>query len=558
MVTSLEYALWLDFGLFIIMLALFAYVFVNSTINLLHKVYLAFHACLMLWPFSQFAAAATNIPFYQLFYLKVGYAGISVVGFAWTVFAIFLSGQSYHLNRRTLLALSIPTIAIVCLILLNPSGQFIRPAADYVDRNYGPVFWLMVATLTIYVLLSFTVFMRTLRGNAAPRHRRQIQMALTGMLVLFGFAMTDTVINVWLDDVFPFIPALTSCGIMLSAFYFVVAIRKYGVFDVVRIAQVNVFDSMSTGIVVLDEHDVVLETNRVFRRLFDIRTGDRLQIEALLTPLESEGGLDAFLEACHSDPPSPAQIEVTFKDNDRFRHVVIHSEPIFAQGSMIGRVLTFQDVTEFRSLVDSSYRQNEALQQRNRELIEMQAELYEMNQRLEQMAVTDSLTGCFNRRYLTQQLEHEVMTNVRYNIPFAIFLFDIDLFKSINDDYGHLVGDEVIKETANTVRRSLRRTDIIARYGGEEFTVYLPHTNREQAVMLAERVRSAVSANEIPAGKDGSRIRVTISMGVLAVEQGDSRGIDDPKEYLRELFSKVDGALYKAKNGGRNRIVVAD
>lgn len=558
MVTSLEYALWLDFGLFAIMLALLAYVFANSAITLLHKVYLAFHACLMLWPLCQFAMTTTDEPFYQLFYLKGAYCGLSVLGFGWTVFTIFLTGQSYYLNRRTLTALAAPTIVIVACILLNPGELFVRPVDGmYTERTYGALFWVMVTVLIGYVMLSGIVMLRTIRGQAAPRHKRQIMMALTGMCILTSFALLDITLNVWLADQLPLIPGMMSAGIMFSTFYFVVAIKKYRVFDVVRLAQVNVVDSMSTGIAVLDEHDVVLETNRVFRSLFDIRTGDRLQIEPFLEPLESEGGLDAFLAAYRSSPPEPASIEVAFKDRDRFRHVVVHGEPIIVQSVWVGRVLTFQDVSEFRQLVDSSYRQNEALQQRNRELVEMQEELYELNQRLERMAITDSLTGCYNRRYLMQQLEHEVMTNVRYNIPFAIFLFDIDLFKSINDTYGHLVGDEVIKGTAEAVRNSLRRTDILARYGGEEFTVYLPHTSREQAAMLAERVRRAISSNAVPCG-DGRTVSVTVSMGVLAVEGGDGARIDNSKEYLRELFAKADGALYQAKNGGRNRIVITD
>lgn len=559
MVTSLEYALWLDFGLFLVTSALFVYVFMSSTITRLHKVYLTFHACLLLWPLSQFAVETTDDPFYQSFYLKIGFAGISVVGVAWTIFAIFLSGSSYVLNRRSMTALAIPTIAVVILILLNPSGLFMKPVGtDYAEREYGPIFWIMVAIQFIYVVLSSALFMRTSRHSAAPRHRRQVQMAVTGMVILAVFALGDTFVNVVIDKQLPTISGLTSFGIMFSVIYFVIAIRRYGVFDVVRIAQVNVVDSMSTGVAVLDEHDVVLETNRVFRRLFDIRTGDRLRIETLLEPLDVEGGVDSFLQAYRGNPPRPAQIEVTFKDNDTFRHVIIHGEPIEAHGVLIGRVLTFQDVSELRSLVESSYRQNEALQQRNRELVEMQAELYAMNQQLERMAITDSLTGCYNRRYLMQQLEHEIMTNIRYNIPFAIFLFDIDLFKSINDIHGHLVGDEVIKHTADTVRRCLRRTDIVARYGGEEFTVYLPHTNRTQALMLAERVRQAVSSSEISTGASGRTVQVTISMGVLAVEESNPDRIDDPKEYLRELFSRVDAALYRAKNGGRNRIVAAD
>jgi diguanylate cyclase (GGDEF)-like protein len=558
-VTSLEYALWLDFVLFLVTLALFVYVFMSSTITRLHKVYLTFHACLLLWPFSQFAVATTDDPFFQAFHLKIGFAGISVVGVAWTIFAIFLSGHSYILNRRSMTALAIPTVVVVVLILLNPSGTFMKPVdSDYADRVYGPIFWAMIAIQFVYLALSTAQLVRNIRDNTAPRHRRQIRMALTGMFILFVFALADTIVNVVFDDRFPTVSGLTSFGIMFSVIYFVIAIRKYGVFDIVRIAQVNVVDSMSTGVAVLDEHDVVLETNRVFRRLFDIRTGDRLRIESLLEKVEAEGGIEPFLQAYRGQPPKSAQIEVTFKDNDSFRHVIIHGEPIEANGAMIGRVLTFQDVSELRSLVESSYRQNEALQQRNRELVEMQAELYAMNQQLERMAITDSLTGCYNRRYLMQQLEHEIMTNIRYNIPFAIFLFDIDLFKSINDVYGHLVGDEVIKHTADTVRRCLRRTDIVARYGGEEFTVYLPHTNRAQAMMLAERVRQAVSSTEVPAGQDGRTVTVTISMGVLAVEESDPARIDDAKEYLRELFSRVDAALYKAKNGGRNRIVAAD
>jgi diguanylate cyclase (GGDEF)-like protein len=174
--------------------------------------------------------------------------------------------------------------------------------------------------------------------------------------------------------------------------------------------------------------------------------------------------------------------------------------------------------------------------------------------KLEQMAITDSLTGCYNRRFLMHQLEREVVTNVRYRIPFAVFLFDIDLFKAVNDTFGHLVGDEVIRRTAEVVRSSLRRTDVLARYGGEEFTVYLPHTNRLQAEMLAQRIRKAVETNLIPAG-DGSHVSVTISMGVLAIEEQSDTAIDNPKSYLRELFAKADSALYRAKESGRNRIV---
>lgn len=555
----MEYVLWLDFGLFLVMLVLLLYVFLNNTVTLLHKVYLLFHSLLMLWPLCQFAISTVSEPVYQLLFLKASYVGLAMLGLGWMVFTIFLAGQSYYLNRRTLILLSAPTLLMVLGILLNPGNSFVAPLdGGYVRRDYGPLFWVMVVVLLAYVALSFVLILNTLGGRVAPRHKRQMKMAMTGMSILMAFALGDVLVNIVLASILPIIPGLTSAGIVLSTFYFVVAIQRHRVFEIVRIAQSNVVDSMSTGVLVLDEHDVVLEANKVLRNLLDIRAGDRFTIEEFLAPLQTEGSMEPFVHAYRSDPPVPAQIEITLGEDNVFRHVVVHCEPIAERSRLVGRVLTFQDVSELRLLVEASRFQNAALQERNRALIAMQDELYQVNQKLEYMAITDGLTGCFNRRYLMQQLEHEVMTNVRYNIPFAIFLFDIDLFKSINDTYGHLVGDEVIKSTAEAVKQSLRRTDILARYGGEEFTVYLPHTNREKAFMLAERVKEIVSSNRVATGYDDETVAVTISMGVLTVESGEGARVDNPKIYLRDLFAKADIALYEAKNGGRNRIVAVE
>ncbi|HUC92818.1 MAG TPA: diguanylate cyclase [Paenibacillus sp.] len=541
------------------MLVLLLYVFLNNTVTLLHKVYLLFHSLLMLWPLCQFAISTVSEPVYQLLFLKASYVGLAMLGLGWMVFTIFLAGKSYYLNRRTLILLSAPTLLMVLGILLNPGNSFVAPLnGGYVRRDYGPLFWVMVVVLLAYVALSFVLILNTLGGRVAPRHKRQMKMAMTGMSILMAFALGDVLVNIVLASILPIIPGLTSAGIVLSTFYFVVAIQRHRVFEIVRIAQSNVVDSMSTGVLVLDEHDVVLEANKVLRNLLDIRAGDRFTIEEFLAPLQTEGSMEPFVHAYRSDPPMPAQIEITLGEDNVFRHVVVHCEPIAERSRLVGRVLTFQDVSELRLLVEASRFQNAALQERNRALIAMQDELYQVNQKLEYMAITDGLTGCFNRRYLMQQLEHEVMTNVRYNIPFAIFLFDIDLFKSINDTYGHLVGDEVIKSTAEAVKQSLRRTDILARYGGEEFTVYLPHTNREQAFMLAERVKEIVSSNRVATGYDDETVAVTISMGVLTVESGEGARVDNPKIYLRDLFAKADIALYEAKNGGRNRIVAAE
>ncbi|MFD1955477.1 GGDEF domain-containing protein [Paenibacillus thailandensis] len=169
-------------------------------------------------------------------------------------------------------------------------------------------------------------------------------------------------------------------------------------------------------------------------------------------------------------------------------------------------------MTELRLLIEETNAQNELLHERNIELMEIQEELSRANKKLEHMAVTDGLTGCFNRRYLLRQLEREVTVSMEYGTPFSIIMFDIDLFKAINDNHGHLVGDTVLKGTVEAVREVLRAGDILARFGGEEFTVYLPHTTREQAALVAERIKEAVQHNEMNVGDAGLTVSVTISI----------------------------------------------
>ncbi|MNG14718.1 putative diguanylate cyclase YcdT [compost metagenome] len=125
----------------------------------------------------------------------------------------------------------------------------------------------------------------------------------------------------------------------------------------------------------------------------------------------------------------------------------------------------------------------------------------------------------------------------------------------VNDQYGHLVGDEVICNTVMLIKRSLREMDILARYGGEEFMIYLPHTYPSEARLLAERVRSSIESTSITAGNGAYSISITVSMGLISVVDISDELVEDPAFYLKELLAMVDESLYKAKAEGRNRIV---
>lgn len=548
--------------MFLILLGLFFYVFATNTITGLHKIYLFLHSVFMIWPLLQFISQTMPDPQYRLLYLSGAYSGISLLGMGWFVFIVILTGQTMVIRTRRLILLSIPALLSSVMALVNPRGMFLSINEQLgVEKQLqsGPFFWFMSVQLIIYLILSFFILAYTLRKKVSARHQMLVKTAMNGMFVLLFFGIGDLLINIVFTNYMTFYIPLISIGMVFSAIYLVHAITRNRVFDIIQIVQRDIMNTMSTGIIVLDETDTVIEVNKAIKSILKFRIGDKFtaQLIASQLPKHTIKELEELFEMQRSRPLERLEAEIALYV-DNFRYVVVQSAPIFNNNKKkapIGRLLTFHDVTELRMLVEETNTQNELLQERNHELMLMQDELFQANKKLEHMSITDSLTGCYNRRYLLQQLEHEIAVNMRYGIPFSIFLFDIDLFKTINDTYGHLTGDEVLCRTVDAVRSTLRLTDVLARYGGEEFTVYLPHTNREQANIIAEMVKESVEQNLVKIGNDDQTVSVTISMGVVSIEEFNPRVLDDPKAFLKELLAQTDAALYEAKYNGRNRIV---
>jgi two-component system cell cycle response regulator len=165
------------------------------------------------------------------------------------------------------------------------------------------------------------------------------------------------------------------------------------------------------------------------------------------------------------------------------------------------------------------------------------------------MALTDSLTGVFNRRYVSAHLPRLLERSWESQKPVAILMFDIDHFKTVNDTYGHGVGDEVLREVASRTNRNLRNFDLVARYGGEEFIVVMPDTDRDAAFAVAERLRRRVGEETFPVSASVGEVTVTVSIGVAVVD-----GVGDTAD---AILKRADDALYQAKRSGRNRTVAA-
>ena len=188
----------------------------------------------------------------------------------------------------------------------------------------------------------------------------------------------------------------------------------------------------------------------------------------------------------------------------------------------------------------------------NQQLTEQNRLLQQLNTALERLAANDSLTGLSNRRTLMEMGAKEYKRTERFGHPLSLLVVDIDLFKAVNDAYGHLAGDRVICAVAQEcAARKRSGVDIVARFGGEEFVIVLPETDGPSALRVAETLRQDVEALRVAVGDAGTDVAVTVSIGVATLHKGS--GLD-----FEELVNRADKALYQAKGTGRNAVYVAD
>jgi two-component system, cell cycle response regulator len=163
------------------------------------------------------------------------------------------------------------------------------------------------------------------------------------------------------------------------------------------------------------------------------------------------------------------------------------------------------------------------------------------------MAITDALTGLFNRRYMEMHLATLVEQAASRGKPIAALVVDIDFFKAINDGHGHDAGDDVLREFALRIRKAIRNIDLACRYGGEEFVIVMPETDMAVATMVAERLRRRIAAEPFSIQQGARQLEVTISIGIAA--------LGAPGDNAAAILKRADQALYRAKRDGRNRVV---
>jgi diguanylate cyclase (GGDEF)-like protein/PAS domain S-box-containing protein len=311
-------------------------------------------------------------------------------------------------------------------------------------------------------------------------------------------------------------------------------------------------DVMAEGVLLLDPNERIVLANQSFAERMDRTTEELVGIKASeldwRTPLSSdrpdEMPWTTAVRDCETQTGAPLSIEIS---DGTIRTFMINAAPVGDEGEVRGAIVTFDDIT---ALEKKSADLEQALLVGERKTFELEEafvmleksrdEIRLRNDELSVLARSDPLTGLSNRRSYMEKAELEFAAAVREGKPLSVLMVDIDLFKRVNDDHGHAMGDEIIRCTAEQLLAEVPDRPCVCRYGGEEFCVLLLDTGIEKAAAIAERLRASIAAVGF------AEIPVSASFGVSAVGFGADRVYD--------MINQADEALYASKQGGRNRV----
>ncbi|MDR0885691.1 MAG: diguanylate cyclase [Clostridiales Family XIII bacterium] len=377
----------------------------------------------------------------------------------------------------------------------------------------GPLYYLTPVTSIICILISsFIIIGRMKQWN--QNMRRPLLLMLLGawapVLSNLFYIMTTYVLstNAYGLNFTPYALAITNVGMYLF-------VLKYDLFDFASGAYVTTLDVMRDGLIYMDTEMKYIDANRIAKKIFpDLTT---------LPKGESIENIVHWPTLLLDLTYCPVDTDIRFRlseEDGRVFTAWVNKVTIEAQ--RVGYIVLIQDITENNNLM----------------------------LKLENAAYTDELTGLYNRRHFMELSAKSINQAAHTGTEVSVIIFDLDWFKRVNDTYGHLAGDMVLKVVSATVRSSVREYDILARYGGEEFVILSPDSSTGAEVKLAERLRAKLEVLDIFVGDaEGTMIRQTCSFGVASSIGANAR--------LDDLLARADNALYMAKNSGRNRVCVS-
>ncbi len=309
-------------------------------------------------------------------------------------------------------------------------------------------------------------------------------------------------------------------------------------------------DTLAEGLVILDGKGNIMLANSAFAQTVGESAENLMgrNVERMAWLAHEEDGQNSSLpwkSTLENGEPCLGGMVQYSRGSGQRTTFLVNATPIHdPQGKNRGALVSFDDITELEDKNTELEKNQEALNEMLDNLRQSSEDIQRQNRELEQLATRDPLTSCYNRRSFFERFNTLWKSASRHDHPLACVMVDIDHFKSINDNHGHSVGDQVLQRVGQILNKTARESDIVCRYGGEEFAVLLPYTNIEEAAEAAERFRVGLESAKF------TNLSITGSLGVSAI----SLGAMDPQG----LLDQADKCLYVAKRNGRNQVVRFD
>ena len=428
----------------------------------------------------------------QYFWLDATYLGVVAGPFCMIVFALQFTHRSHLLVRRNLILLAIEPFLILALLWTDSLHGLFYAGIRSTGRIYagGPSFWInVIYSYAIYLLVAG--FFAREYARATNFYRHQIGTILLGMLLPWvGNLITFAGLSPFKDlDITPFI-------FILSGLIFDYGLFHYHLMDIVPVAHDKLIESLPDGVLVLDAHKRIVDINPAARGM----TG--LSLKAIGKPAESTLANWLNMQDVYSTT-TEIQIEVRVS-RAPLCDIEVRVMPMFdKRQNPSGWLILLRDITE----------------------------RIQMEDKLKQLSIRDTLTGLYNRTYFESELAH---LEQERHFPVSLILLDVDDMKAVNDQRGHAAGDEILKRVALVLNTAFRAEDVITRIGGDEFVVILPNTTSAAADAILRRLRLALQAHNATQAD----IALNMSMGISTADASVS---------LAEAFKFADADMYREK-----------
>lgn len=463
----------------------------------------------MIWALFEAISFIGLPPEWILFAWHLKSIGVSIAPLAMMVAAFDYFGYGHLVNRNRIMMLSIiPAIKLLASWTNEWHGLVWRDLhMDYATQipTLAGVPGVMTWVYYFYgglLLVITTAFLLMRFSELPPPQQRQVYVVIGAMLLPL-FATTAFMLGITpLPNT-----SFTPLAFNVSGFFLILGLSRGRMFELPPVTAYEIYRSQDDAVFVIDPANRVLDLNIAAQKMLGLE--DKEKIGGTLPEMLPQAA--ELLATCVME----CQGEVLL--NSRYYDVRI--SPLHTLDMRVpGRLLVWRDVTD-------------------RKWLETE---------LRRLAVTDELTGLYNRRHLFARGEEDIEHALRYGRPLSLIMVDVDHFKEVNDRYGHEAGDEALVLLASILSSELRNVDCVGRIGGEEFALLMPETTAEAACEVATRLINKVAETKM-ALQDGNSIRLTISVGVVTRQENETS--------MNAFLRRADAALYEAKSSGRNRIV---